>query len=369
MMKHINKLIVFCFVVALIVMNQNCSGGLQNTAPGSINNASSDGGGGSAPPTTMPPTGGGGGATGPSTGAGLFPATSIWYQDISKAAKDSQSDTIINWLNSNGGWGTGSMKVDLSFNIQYVTSTTPFLSLQKSKDYYDGECDNLSTFPAPIGGAVEGYSGYTCSGGEDCHLLVVDNVNHKLYESYQTTVANNILTSTCAIVWDLNKVYPANLRGDGCTSTDAAGFPVTPLLFTADEIKAGAINHAIRFILPNKEIAAGVYVHPATHIGGPSGPKASAVPYGAHLRLKASTDISKLKPAAKVVAQALMKYGMFLSDGGNIALTAADDKYTTAKYSQLGFGTSDLTALKVTDFEMVNGGTRMPAGVDCKLNP
>lgn len=369
-MKHINKILVFCFVAALIVMNQNCSGGLQNTAPGSINNASSGGsdGGGGSTPTTMPP-GGGGGATGPSTGAGLFPAASIWYQDISNAAKDSQSDTIINWLSQNGGWGTGLMKVDLSFNIQYATSTTPFLSLKKSNDYYDGECDNLSTFPVPVGGSIEGFNGYTCSGGEDCHLLVVDNVNHKLWESYQTTVANNILTSTCAVVWDLNKVYPANLRGDGCTSTDAAGFPVAPLLFTADELKAGSINHAIRFILPNKEMAKGLYVHPATHVGGPSGPAASAIPYGAHLRLKSTTDISKLKPAAQVVARALMKYGMFLADGGNIALTAADDKYTTAKYSQVGFGTQDLTGLKVTDFEMVNGGTRYNANnIDCKLN-
>jgi hypothetical protein len=300
----------------------------------------------------------------------MFASGNIWYQDISNAAKDSQSDTIINWLNGKGLWttGGGNLQVDNSFNIQYVISTTPFLSFSKSKGYYTGECDNLNTFPVPAGGSIEGFSGYTCGGG-DCHLLVVDPIHQKLWESYQTSVVNNMLQSTCGIEWDLNKVYPANLRGDNCTSTDAAGYPVAPLLFTADELKAGAINHAIRFILPNNLMASGVYVHPATHVGAPSGPAASAIPYGARLRLKSTFNVSSLKPAAQIVAKALQKYGMMLADGGNLAFTAADDKYTTAKYSQVGFGFSDLKSLKITDFEMVNGGTRYKTGGDCKLNP
>ena len=168
-------------------------------------------------------------------------------------------------------------------------------------------------------------------------------------------------------VWDLTRIYPPSGRGEGCTSADAAGFPIAPLLFNADELASGSINHAIRFILPNPRMRAKVYVHPATHAGAPHGPD-SAPPMGAHFRLKASYDLSQLTPAAQVVARAMQKYGMFLSDGGNIALTAQSDADTTAKYADLGFGSHDLRALKVTDFEVVNGGTPIPLAYGCVRN-
>jgi serine/threonine-protein kinase len=169
-------------------------------------------------------------------------------------------------------------------------------------------------------------------------------------------------------VWDLNRVYPSTGRGDQCTSADSAGFPIAPLLFSADEIATGSINHAIRFILPNPRIRAKVFVHPATHAGGPRGP-VDAPPIGARFRLKASFDMSKLTPAAQVVARAMQKYGMFLSDGGNIALTAQNDADTTAKYADMDFGSHDLWDLKVTDFEVLDMGTPIRLTDDCVRNP
>jgi len=79
---------------------------------------------------------------------------------------------------------------------------------------------------------------------------------------------------------------------------------------------------------------------------------------GTHLRLKASYDLSQLTPAAQVVARAMQKYGMFLADGGNIALTAQNDADTKAKYSDMDFTSHDLLDLKVTDFEVVDMGNR-----------
>ena len=52
--------------------------------------------------------------------------------------------------------------------------------------------------------------------------------------------------------------------------------------------------------------------------------------------------MSQLKPAAQVVARAMQKYGMFLSDGGNIALTAQSDADAAAKYADIDFGPHDL---------------------------
>jgi hypothetical protein len=162
-------------------------------------------------------------------------------------------------------------------------------------------------------------------------------------------------------------VYPPSGRGDQCTSADAAGFPIAPLLFNADEIATGSINHAIRFILPNERMRAHVFVHPATHAGGPRGP-VPAPPYGAHFRLKASYDVSQLMPEAQVVARAMQKYGMFLADGGNIALSAQSDADTKAKYADSDFDSHSLWGLKVTDFEVVDMGTPIHLTYNCIRN-
>jgi serine/threonine-protein kinase len=65
----------------------------------------------------------------------------------------------------------------------------------------------------------------------------------------------------------------------------------------------------------------------------------------------------------------MQKYGMFLADGGNIALTAQNDADTKAKYADVDFGPHDLRTLQVTDFEVVDGGKRIPLTFDCVRNP
>ena len=298
-----------------------------------------------------------------------FPAGAIWTKDISHAPLDPQSSTIIAWLADAGGWGFGKMNVDFSLRVLQANANTPFVPFRKGSGFYTGDSDMVSTFPLPAGGGIEGAPGYQCNTEQgDCHLIVADRGHGKLYEAYQANYADGALSATGLVVWDLNRIYPPSGRGDQCSSTDAAGFPIAPLLFNADELAAGSINHAIRFILPNPRIRAHVFVHPATHAGAPLGP-VTAPPMGAHFRLKASFDLSKLTPAAQVVARAMQKYGMFLSDGGNMALTAQNDRDTTAKYTDMDFGSHDLQALKVTDFEVLELGTPIRRDSDCVRNP
>ena len=71
-------------------------------------------------------------------------------------------------------------------------------------------------------------------------MLVVETREKKLYELYNSTKTGSAFTALGAFVWDLTKAYPDNLRGDQCTSADAAGFPIAALLPTADEVAAGA---------------------------------------------------------------------------------------------------------------------------------
>ncbi|MGD0548726.1 MAG: hypothetical protein ABR991_13020 [Terracidiphilus sp.] len=301
--------------------------------------------------------------------AAYFPAGAVWTQDISHAPLDPQSAAIIAWLAEAGGWGTGRMNVDFSLRVLRTDTNTPFVPFQKGSAFDAADSDLVSAFPLPIGGGLEGQSNYQCpSQGGDCHLLVVDRPRGKLYEAYQANLSENLLSANFLAVWDMNRIYPPSGRGEQCTSADAGGLPIAPLLFNADEIAAGSINHAIRFILPNPRIRAHVYVHPATHAGAPRGP-VTAPPMGARFRLKASYDLSQLTPAAQVVARAMQKYGIFLSDGGNIALTAQSDLDTTAKYEDMDFGSHDLQDLKVTDFEVIDMGKPIRLTDECKRNP
>jgi glycosyltransferase involved in cell wall biosynthesis len=300
--------------------------------------------------------------------APYFPPGAIWTQDVSHAPVDSQSSAIIDWLADAGGWGHGRMQVDFGIRVLQASPATPKVSLHKGGDFMAGDSDKVSEIPLPAGGGIEGQPGYQCDIDQnDCHLIVVDRGHGKLYEAYQANYDKSKITANFIAVWDLSRVYPPSGRGDQCTSADAAGFPIAPLVFNADELASGSINHAIRFILPNPRIRAGVYVHPATHAGAPRGPD-TAPPMGARFRLKASFDVSKLSPAAQVVAHAMQKYGMFLSDGGNIVLTAQSDADTTAKYADVNFGPHDLQALKVTDFEVLDLGKPIRLTDDCELS-
>jgi serine/threonine-protein kinase len=283
---------------------------------------------------------------------------------------------VITWLSQNGGWGNGNkLQIDTSINIQCADATTPMQAYTKNGNFYSPDCDDPGTFPVPPGGAVEGETGYACNGGGDCHLLVVDPGQHKLFEMYTafSPPSPTVFNGGCVVVWDLTKAYPPNLRGDGCTSCDAGGFPIAAMLFTADEVAAGHIDHAIRFILPNSRIrGGGVYVHPGTHTTSATSGAANAPPYGVHFRLKASFDMTKLPSnGARTVAKALQKYGMFLADGGNIALTAADDKFTTAKWTDanVNVDAQALTAIQVTDFDVVDMGTPVQDTGNCVRNP
>ena len=187
----------------------------------------------------------------------------------------------------------------------------------------------MTKVPVPPGGNAEGSMDYACDvSSNDCHLLI--DQGPRLYELYQANLAGgqaagSPFTTSCEVVWDLTHDYwqagTPYSRGDRCTSADAAGMPIAPLLVTGAELQAGVVSHAMRFTLPNPRIRSGVYMHPGTHAGGPSGD--SMMPgYAARFRLRSSFDMSTLPSAgAKTIAVALQKYGMFLDDGGNIPLT------------------------------------------------
>lgn len=315
--------------------------------------------------------GGGGGdpidassGDGPAATGGYFPAGAWFYQDVSTTPPAATSAAQIAALRASGGWGNRDVfQIDFSIDVLRVDGATPAKrTFTPTGDFYDPDCDHVP-MPVPAGGNLEGEAGYACESDGDCHLIVWAPDEHRLYEMWRANIVGAQFDGGCLAAWDTGPTLGPRGRGLQCTSADAAGFPIAPLLFTADEVAAGDIPHAIRFILPNDRPRRG-FVPPATHGTNTTG-GANAPSYGVHLRLRADYPLASLpNEGARVVARALQRYGMFHADGGNIALTAQSDRHTTAKWDGL-LGPRDLAALRVEDFEVIDHGPAIPLTYDC----
>ncbi|MCA9607109.1 MAG: hypothetical protein KC619_15995 [Myxococcales bacterium] len=305
---------------------------------------------------------------GPVVGDGFFPPTVSWAQPVDDAPLDAQSDDVIAWLDAEGGWGNrGVFQIDFSIEVLRADSSTPRMDFVETDDFYSPDCDHVM-MPVPTGGRLEGESGYSCDSDGDCHLIVFAPSENRLYEMWRANITGGTFYGGCLAVWDTSRVYGDTGRGDQCTSADAAGFPIAPLLFTADEVAAGEIAHAIRFILPNNRVRMRQYVRPATHGTNTSG-DADAPPYGVHFRLRADFPLDSLpNEGARTVARALQRYGMYHADGGNIALTAQADTETTASWDGL-LGPRDLSMLQVEDFEVIHHSDPIDVTYDCTRTP
>jgi hypothetical protein len=149
-------------------------------------------------------------------------------------------------------------------------------------------------------------------------------------------------------IWNLrtNALRPA-----GWTSADAAGLPIYPGLARFDEVARGVIAHALRFTAPRTRRA---FLYPARHYAS-SSDDPSLPPMGLRVRLKASVDISKLPPQARIVAQAMKTYGMIVADNGsNWYVTGAPSPHwSNDQLHALG-------ALHGSDFEVVDTSSLRP---------
>jgi hypothetical protein len=335
-------------------------------------------GGGDAKPSASQPSSNQSTSTtasleGGAAGAGLFTTPMPWTKAVADAPTSERSDAIIAALNNAGGWGNDNvLQTDFAIPIFFADANTPRMEVVGADEYcYGGpDCDDVpAEMPVPADAYIEGSEDFSCDAAqEDCHLLVADRDEGKLYELYQANKVGDRMTAGGFFVWDLNKEYPETLRGAQCTSADAAGFPIAAMTPTADEVASGEVNHALRFILPNDRMKEGVYVAPATHAGGPESTDPNAPPYGVRFRLKADFDDSSFSDPQKVVVKAMKTYGMLLSDGGEIALTFADDKNNTAKWADLGIDSQSFKELAPDQFEVVDLPEETDLTYECVRN-
>ncbi len=174
----------------------------------------------------------------------------------------------------------------------------------------------------------------------DRHALVVDPTNRMLYEFYQLKKVDGGWQAACEATFDLKS---NKLRPDGWTSSDAAGLPIFPSVIRYDELKRGAIEHAMRVTVVNTRRA---YVYPATHFASRKTDE-NLPRMGERIRLKKDFDTSKFTPEVKAILEGLKKYGMLVADNGlDWALSCAPDERIPVLHEEL-------RKVKGSDFEVV----------------
>jgi hypothetical protein len=275
-----------------------------------------------------------------------FPADDPWNTRVDAAPVDPNSDALIasiggdTTLHADFGadWNGG------PFGIPYVVVAGTQARVPMGFDYAD-ESDP-GPYPIPPDAPIEGGA----AAGGDRHVLVVDRDAWTLWETWSTFPTPRPTvdgwTAGSGAVFDL-ATHPA--RPAGWTSADAAGLPIFPGLVRYDEVVTrGEIRHALRFTVARSRRA---YVAPATHWA--SGDRsASLPPMGMRVRLKSTFDTSSFPAQARVVLEAMKRYGMFVADNGSAWYVsgAPDARWDDAQ----------LNALKTVPgrmFEVVHLGT------------
>jgi hypothetical protein len=250
-------------------------------------------------------------ATTPSiAGCPLFPADNPWRKDISHTALARYSTA---WVRSVGttvhlhpDFGS-----DPSYGIPYQTVPADQPRVPIVFTAYGDESDP-GPYPVPLTAKVEA--------GDDRHVLVASRNCH-LYELYGAARSGSRWKAQSGAVFDLRS---NRLRPDGGTSADAAGLPILPGLVRPDEIRAGHIDHALRFTVERTQRG---YIHPATHQAGATTSR-FVPPMGARFRLKASYSLTRFHGAALVILRCLKRYGMFVADNGsNWFISGATSSY------------------------------------------
>ncbi|MGA8538314.1 MAG: hypothetical protein WB566_02390 [Terriglobales bacterium] len=280
-----------------------------------------------------------------------FTSSSLWNTDISSAAVDPNSATIMsNWVgtvNIHPDFGT-----DPTYGIPYVVVNGSQALVKVDLGAYGGESDP-GPMPVPANAPVEGGS---ASNG-DRHVLALDNCNCFLYEMYNSSVnGDGSWNADSTAVWDLLGTGNAQ-RPYTWTSADAAGLPIFPGLVRYDEVASGKIQHAFRFTLPKTSAA---FTPPASHWAATSSDP-SAPPMGMRLRLKSSYDISGFSAAMQVILMAMKKYGLILADNGSaLYVTGASDSRWGSDLDSLK--TVPAAAFEVVQMNPVYTNANIPAG-------
>jgi len=237
----------------------------------------------------------------------VFPASNAWNKRVDRLPAAANSDAVIRSIGTDEtlhpDFGSGLWEgAPIGIPITVVRGRQR--KVRVSFEYAD-ESDR-GPYPIPSNVKIEGGR----QSGGDRHALILDRDNCRLYELFALYPTANGWRAGSGAIWNLrtNRLRPA-----GWTSADAAGLPILPGLARFDEVARGRIDHALRFTVSRTRRA---YVYPARHYAS-SATDPNLPSMGLRLRLKASFLTAGYPRQARIVLEALKRYGMLVSDNGS----------------------------------------------------
>ena len=287
------------------------------------------------------------------SGCQVFPQDNFWNRDVSGLLRHARSAQWLSHMSTDRtlhpdfgpSYGDGP---DYGIPITVVRSTHPLVSPRF--DYAD-ESDQVG-YPLGADTRIEG--GRDSRG--DMHAIVLDKDACRLYETWNTREASGGWAAGSGAVWSLKS---NTLRPDSWTSADAAGLPILPGLLRWSEVKAGRVNHAIRF---TTNLTSRHHLWPARHDAG-SQDSLAYPPMGARFRLKSGFSMTGYGTYARTVILGMKRYGLVLADNGSpwFFQGAQNSAWPPALIEELkripasAFVAVDTAPLRVTDSSAATG--------------
>jgi hypothetical protein len=162
--------------------------------------------------------------------------------------------------------------------------------------------------------------GFQPAGGTDAEAVVLDETGVAQRDYYEFwTMKRDPLTQRWSAGWggaaDLGEMVESDgLRvWPGWMGTQASGIAFLPGIVRTAELQAGVIPHPVQLVVPS---SCPTWKPPATRTdsGAASNPLDRCFQYGQKYKLPASVDISKLRPVARMIAQAAKDYYVVVTD-------------------------------------------------------
>ncbi len=284
----------------------------------------------------------------------VFPPDNWWNRDVSKLPVHPDSAKLVA--------GIGADKpLEYNLDMGFVIVPPDQKRVEVKILDYPNESDP-GPFPLPDNAPIENWplsknenlkalprAGQTLEQFQreaegDRHIILVDPVNGKLHEFWQSKRTDEGWQASNAATFDLKT---GALRPERWTSGDAAGLPIFPAVARYDECERGMVEHAMRFTVRRTRRG---YVLPATHWASRSFDRAHPR-MGERFRLKASFDTSGFPKHARAILEGLKKYGMLVADNGS-------EWYMSIAPDRRLSGLETLHRVKGADFEVVETGER-----------
>jgi serine/threonine-protein kinase len=270
-----------------------------------------------------------------------------WFDtDIANAPVDPNSAAYIKATVDAGDTGGFHAWVPPNEKINLANNSTPLLTIHPKVSWY--------SFPYQVPWA----SNFYIQTESDKHAMVVQTDTCHLYEFWDTTYSSGTFSAYSGADWDMTKPFEPG-KNDAATFAGggtASGIPLVAIMVKPEELAAGVIPHSLGWDAVAYTVGRN-YVAPAKSSGGLDykGPSSDLpMPYGSHIRLKASFNDSAFSASAKAVAAALKRYGAYLYDTGCCgSIPLVDTDFAPASTYWHSSDTSAIGSIHITDFEVI----------------